>query len=181
MKIHEYQGKQILKSYDIPIQDGAIVENKEDIENAKNIAQFFLVGSIGIEMDDWELVKAETEKQKHRWDHEFEWKEKSFNINESTHRITVKVQGSVVDYYNEWIKVPDTWKRKYQKVRSKNELLSQIGGSGYTLTIFLIFIMIFVRSRKKDIRWKTAFIYAGIAGVLLLLQFYQFQVYYVLF
>ena len=34
MKIHEYQGKQILKSYGIPIQDGAIVENKEDIENA---------------------------------------------------------------------------------------------------------------------------------------------------
>ena len=34
MKIHEYQGKQILKSYDIPIQDGIIVENKEDIESA---------------------------------------------------------------------------------------------------------------------------------------------------
>ena len=34
MKIHEYQGKQILKSYDIPIQDGLVVENKEDIENA---------------------------------------------------------------------------------------------------------------------------------------------------
>ena len=34
MKIHEYQGKQILKSYNIPIQDGLVVENKEDIENA---------------------------------------------------------------------------------------------------------------------------------------------------
>ena len=138
--------------------------------NAKNIAQFFLVGSIGIEMDDWELVEAKTEKQKNRWDHEFEWKEKSFNINESTHRITVKVQGSVVDYYNEWIKVPDTWKRKYQKIRSKNDLLSDIGGTGIILTLFLIFIMIFVRSRKNDIRWKTALIYGGIAGVLLLLM-----------
>ena len=28
------QGKQILKSYNIPIQDGVVVENKEDIENA---------------------------------------------------------------------------------------------------------------------------------------------------
>ena len=33
MKIHEYQGKQILKSYNIPIQDGIVVEKKEDIEN----------------------------------------------------------------------------------------------------------------------------------------------------
>ena len=34
MKIHEYQGKQILKSYNIPIQDGVVIDNKEDIENA---------------------------------------------------------------------------------------------------------------------------------------------------
>ena len=34
MKIHEYQGKKILKSYNIPIQDGIVIENKEDIESA---------------------------------------------------------------------------------------------------------------------------------------------------
>ena len=108
-------------------------------------------GSTGNEMEDWELVEAKTEKQKNRWDHELEWKEKKFNINESTHRITVKVQGSVVDYYNEWIKVPDTWLRNYQKIRSKNDLLSQVGGTGIFLTLFLIFIMIFVRSRKLSL------------------------------
>ena len=32
MKIHEYQGKRILKSYGIPIQDGFITDNNEDIE-----------------------------------------------------------------------------------------------------------------------------------------------------
>ena len=34
MKIHEYQGKHILGSYGIPIQDGIVVENKEGIESA---------------------------------------------------------------------------------------------------------------------------------------------------
>ena len=34
MKIHEYQGKKILKSYDIPIQDGVVIDSKEDIEDA---------------------------------------------------------------------------------------------------------------------------------------------------
>lgn len=33
MKIHEYQGKRILKSYDIPIQDGFVTDNNEDIES----------------------------------------------------------------------------------------------------------------------------------------------------
>tara|TARA_Y100001960_G_C14727787_1_gene855834 strand:+ start:85 stop:1272 length:1188 start_codon:yes stop_codon:yes gene_type:complete len=36
MKIHEYQGKAILKDYDIPIQDGYVVESQEDIENTIN-------------------------------------------------------------------------------------------------------------------------------------------------
>ena len=31
MKIHEYQAKLILKKYNIPIQDGLVVDNKEDI------------------------------------------------------------------------------------------------------------------------------------------------------
>ena len=32
MKIHEYQAKEMFKNYNIPIQDGYIVERKEDIE-----------------------------------------------------------------------------------------------------------------------------------------------------
>ena len=110
-----------------------------------------------------------TEKLKNRWDHEFEWKEKSFDIKESTHRLTVKVQGNRVDHYDEWIKVPDTWKREYENIRSNNDLLNSIGGVGIILTILLLFIMILVRARKKDIRWKTAFLYSGVIAVLLLL------------
>ena len=33
MKIHEYQGKKILKSYGIPIQDGFVTDSNEDIES----------------------------------------------------------------------------------------------------------------------------------------------------
>ena len=32
MKIHEYQGKQILKKFNVPIQDGYILENISDAE-----------------------------------------------------------------------------------------------------------------------------------------------------
>ena len=33
MKIHEYQGKEIFKSYGIPIQDGHIIEKIEDAQS----------------------------------------------------------------------------------------------------------------------------------------------------
>ena len=36
MKIHEYQGKRILKSYGIPIQDGFVTDNNKDIESTIN-------------------------------------------------------------------------------------------------------------------------------------------------
>ena len=158
-----------LAEYDHTIDEDAPGDSLKQ-SNAINIAKFFLIGTIGIELDKWELVESNTEKLKNRWDHRLEWKEKNFNINESTHRITIKVQGDQVDYYNEWIKVPDTWKRKYEKIRSKNALLSQIGGMGLNITLFLIFIMIFVRSRKQDIRWKTAWVYGGIAALIMLLM-----------
>ena len=33
MKIHEYQAKKLLKNYDIPIQDGCIVDNFKELES----------------------------------------------------------------------------------------------------------------------------------------------------
>ncbi len=36
MKIHEYQAKQIFKNYGIPIQDGVVIENNSEGENALN-------------------------------------------------------------------------------------------------------------------------------------------------
>ena len=39
MKIHEYQGKKILKSYGIPIQDGYVIENIEDAQLTINKVQ----------------------------------------------------------------------------------------------------------------------------------------------
>ena len=39
MKIHEYQGKEIFKSYGIPIQDGYIFEKIEDAKSTINKVQ----------------------------------------------------------------------------------------------------------------------------------------------
>ena len=32
MKIHEYQGKKILGDFNVPVQDGYIIENLDDVE-----------------------------------------------------------------------------------------------------------------------------------------------------
>ena len=141
--------------------------------NALNAAQFFLVGTMGIDIQDWELIESKTEKLKNRWDHEFEWKERSFNIKESNHILTVKVQGDQIGYYNERVKLPETWKMKYEKIRSKNNLLETIGFTGLFIAVIIIFIMILVRTREKDIHWKTAFTWSGIIAVLLIINIFN--------
>ena len=136
---------------------------------------------MGIDIQDWELIESKTEKLKNRWDHEFEWKERSFNIKESNHILTVKVQGDQIGYYNERIKLPETWRLKYEKIRSKNNLLSTIGFTGLFIALITIFIMILVRARKRDIQWKTAFTWSGIIAVLLIINVFNIKALYIYF
>ncbi len=68
------------------------------------IAQLFLIEVPQLsawDMQNWKLESTNLTKQKNRIDHQFEWVEKSFDQNGSTHRIAIRVQGSVVDYYKE--------------------------------------------------------------------------------
>ena len=42
MKIHEYQAKQLLKEYNIPIKDGLVAEKKDDIDKTiKSVQELF--------------------------------------------------------------------------------------------------------------------------------------------
>ena len=161
-----------LRTYIHQIPEDAIGDSLTQ-SNALNAAQFFLVGTMGIDIQDWELIESKTEKLKNRWDHEFEWKERSFNIKESNHILTVKVQGDQIGYYNERIKLPETWRLKYEKIRSKNNLLSTIGFTGLFIALITIFIMILVRVRERDIQWKTAFTWSGIIAVLLIINVFN--------
>jgi succinyl-CoA synthetase beta subunit len=53
MKIHEYQAKEILKEYGIPVQDGIVVEQSDQIQSAIdavskkfNVSQFVIKAQI---------------------------------------------------------------------------------------------------------------------------------------
>ena len=93
------------------------------------------------------------------------------SVNKSMSEFIYIISGKLkVDFYKEWIKVPDVWKREYSKIRSNNDVLGSIGGAGLFITIFGIFIFILVRTQKKDVRWKTAFSYAFVIALLLILR-----------
>ena len=89
--------------------------------------------------------------------------------NQTSHRISIDVRGSEISKYHEWIKHPEVWEREYKNLRSYNWLAQSFGSFGMNLTLLLIVIVIIIRSRKKDIRWKSAFTYGGLIALLIAL------------
>ena len=140
-------------------------------------ARFYITGTLGFERDEWELMEEKETDRPNRYDYYFEWEEKDFyeknNLEEETetsHRISIDIRGSEVAKYHEWIKHPEIWEREYANLRSHNGLLGSIGGFFLNLTGLIIVVVILLRTRKKDVRWKTALTYGGVLATLFALN-----------
>ena len=148
-------------------------------------AHFYITGTLGFDPIKWDLMEKIGTDRPNRYDHYFEWEEKDFyeknglevessrdeNFvgNQTSHRISIDVRGSEISKYHEWFKHPESWKREYQNLRSYNSLAQSFGEFGINITLFIILMVIVIRSRKKDIHWKSAFSYGGLVAVLLAL------------
>ena len=77
----------------------------------------------------------------HRVDRTFTWKERDFQLDDATNRLEVTVLGNEVGGYREYLKVPEQWKRDYQRLRSKNEIAATIDTA---VTLVLVAGMVIV-------------------------------------
>ena len=67
-----------------------------------------------------DFVEGSSVTRPARTDHTFTWKERDFAIHDATYRLEVTVLGSEVGAYREYLKVPETWQRAYEGLRSRN-------------------------------------------------------------
>ena len=99
-------------------------------------------------------------------DRVFTWKERDFNLHDATNRVEVTLLGNEVAGYREYLKVPDQWKRDYQRLRSKNEVASTVDSAVMFLLLVGLIIVIVMRVRGHDIRWQQA-AWIGMIGMAL--------------
>jgi hypothetical protein len=102
----------------------------------------------------------------HRTDRTLTWKERDFEIHDATYRVSVTVRGNEVCDYREYLKIPEQWKRDYQRLRSKNELTQKVDLYGMALLILALLVTIVLRVRRNDVRWRWAS-RVGLAGIVL--------------
>jgi membrane protease YdiL (CAAX protease family) len=133
---------------------------------ARGIAESFLVLEMKRPIDSIEFVDSESEKRLHRTDHIFTWKIPSVDLGSASYRITVTVQGDRVDSYNEYINIPDEWRRNYSRMRSLNESTSQVDLLFFALLGIGMLVTLLQRVRLRDIRWRTAAAFGAISAIL---------------
>lgn len=139
-------------------------------EKARAVAERFLATTMGRPLDTLTFVEATSEKRPHRTDHTFTWKLTGFEVHGADYRVQVGVSGDAVASYAEFLKVPDTWQRDYRTLRSKNETAGDVDSMLLLLTVLAMVVVLVLKIRRGDVRWRAAAILGGSVGTLLCLS-----------
>ncbi|MEB2363440.1 MAG: CPBP family intramembrane metalloprotease [Bryobacteraceae bacterium] len=135
-------------------------------DEALAIAQGFLKGQT---QAPHKLVEDQRVDRPNRSDYLFTWEEDHFRAKDATYRRTVVVQGKNVGKYDEFLHVPEAWRRSYAALRSQNTLWAQAASAVYLLLVIVSLIVLFNAVRRREIPWNAVLIIAGAVGVLMVL------------
>ncbi len=136
------------------------------IAQARALAEEFLRTRLGRDPASLDFVESTDVARPHRVDRTFTWKERDFQLDDATNRLEVTVLGNEVGGYREYLKVPEQWKRDYQRLRSKNEVAATIDTAVTLVLVTGMVIVIVLRVRSHDVRWRRAAVVGLIAIVL---------------
>jgi membrane protease YdiL (CAAX protease family) len=100
------------------------------------------------------------EPNPNRRDWSFTWELRGFRAPDSPqgapYRLRVGLQGDHVSSLEEFLKVPETWTRGYEKLRSANSLLENIAILPFMLLLGGAFWVIYGLSRRGLLQWSGA-------------------------
>ncbi len=139
------------------------------VADARTLAEHFLK-TLNIYADTLEFIEHSQQDMPNRSDHIFVWKLRDFDINGSEYRYLIKIQGDQIGSYKEFLHIPDSWTRGYEKLRAKNNTTGYVASFLLLLTLAAMLVMLINHTRNLDVKWKTAFFFGITAAVLTLLS-----------
>jgi membrane protease YdiL (CAAX protease family) len=125
-------------------------------ELARAVAENFLRAAVRRDPAALDFLEVSEAARPNRVDRAYTWEERDFNLKGATYRIEVTVLGNEVGGYREYLKVPEQWSRDYQRLRSKNEAASTVDLVFMSGILVGLIVVIVMRVRGHDIRWRRA-------------------------
>lgn len=136
------------------------------LDDARALAERFLTETLGQPLARLEMLDARSERRPHRSDHTFTWRVRDLRYGEGDYRYEVAIHGDQPGSYREFVHVPEKWARDYKALRSKNETSGAVAASLLLLTLVAAIVVLAIRMRWADVRWRTAGTFGGIGVVL---------------
>src|SRR6516225_822647 len=139
---------------------------------AQSVAQNFLSSTFGMDLLGWDALseEANSKKKPNRTDWTFTWEKRDFRVKEAPYHLQVTVQGDSIGGSDETLKVPETWQRSYERLRSKNDSLTL---AFTVLYIALLVVAVWVGIKlwlQGQTRWRGAILLGLLVAGLLFLQ-----------
>ena len=141
-----------------------------DEPEARARAEAFLRGTMHRDPASLDFVEVEETVRPHRTDRAYTWKERDFNLHEATYRLEVSLAGGEVAGYREYLKIPEQWTRDFEALRSKNDASAMVDAAFMVALFAGLIVIIVMRVRRQDVRWRRAMVVGGIGMVLTFLS-----------
>lgn len=132
-------------------------------EEALKIAETFLTGFVA---QPGRLVEDRLEQRPNRNDHLFTWEQEGFRAKEATYRRTVVVQGDQIGRYQEFLYIPEAWRREFAGMRSRNELYAGIAQAFWAPLLIAALALVVIGLRRRRIPWFPLVAISGAVGAL---------------
>jgi membrane protease YdiL (CAAX protease family) len=125
-------------------------------DQARAAAEQFLRDGLHRDPATLDFVEASTVARPARADRTFTWKEHNFDLDGATIRFEVTLLGNEVGAYREYLKIPEQWTRDYERLRSKNDVAQYIDTVLVLVLAIGMIVVIVLRVRRHDVRWRLA-------------------------
>ena len=154
-----------------------VEENREGARlikaEAQRIAEVFLRAERGLDLGRFDLVTDDVKERPRRLDYTFTWEERGVKLKDATVRMSVTVLGDRVGGFREFLKIPEQWTRDYERMRSRNNLLSTIDSALYVLLLLAAVVTIVQAAGRRRMRWQAVLTIGVVAGLLYMLEFWN--------
>jgi membrane protease YdiL (CAAX protease family) len=146
------------------------VGGRLSVEEAQKTAEDFIKGNTQINLTDYSLVETDDKEMPERKDYNFTYEHNTININNAKYRLWVKVSGSEVTNFSQYLKIPEAYSRKELEILAHNETAQTVANVAYLLLFSLAMLFIFVKKfKERQLNYKTAFKVASVVSFITLL------------
>jgi hypothetical protein len=142
-------------------------------DSALTIAESLATSEWQVDLSPYQLVEeSEDVRLGGRTDHTFVYERTDRQIGQAHYRLRLVVSGAQLSELKHFVKVPEGFDRRYEQMRSQNQLLSTFGSAAIVLLYGVggVIIGLFFLLKVRFVLWRKPLIWASIIAFLQVLS-----------